>query len=78
MDQKLHGVRVLRKKKISEADDNTDEPSDQIFYLRLDFETLELLFVINSGVLCCVVEVNRVSIAAQPAQEIFCQPNFLI
>lgn len=55
---------------------NVDELSDQGFYLCLDFETLELLFVINSGVLCCVVKVNRVSITAQPGEGIFCKPNF--
>lgn len=38
-------------------------------YLWIYFETLELLFVVNSGVVSGVIQMYTVSITAQPGQE---------
>lgn len=71
MDQKLDGIRVLKEKQLSLVCDDiigtlNTENSLNIFhyYLCFYFKTLELLFVVNSGVFCCVVKINSLSITA--------------
>ena len=71
VDQKLNGICVLKEKQLL-AGDNIIKTlwrrplihTTITIYLCFYFETLGLLFVVNSGVVCCVVKMNSFSIAA--------------
>ena len=71
MDQKLDGICVLNEKQLFRSENTVWTTctrhlfvTDLLVYLCLYFKTLGLLFVVGSGVVYCVVKMNRFSIAA--------------
>lgn len=71
MDQKLNGIYVLKEKQLLGGGNIIHLLGTRHFiytalpiYLCFYFETLELLFVVNSGVVCCVVKMNSFSVTA--------------
>lgn len=77
MDQKLDSICVLKHKPLLGTDSlivmtlcEHYYRFTQIFnlYLWFYFKTLELLFVVNSGIVCYIVKMNSLPITAKPGK----------
>lgn len=66
MDQELYSIQILKGKQSHQKlqHHSHGKVSASSIYLCWNFKTLELLFVVNSGVVCRVVKMNVFSVTA--------------